>query len=73
MSTKIHNDGGPAFPIAFDAVKNGMTLHQWFAGMAMQGLYATGIKDDLNEATIADCALNMADEMIAAYEKRDRK
>jgi hypothetical protein len=38
------NDGGPAFPQAIDdmgtlrARTPGMTLRQWYAGMAMQGI-----------------------------------
>ena len=45
MSEKI-DDGGPAFPLTEDAVnfKNkdfpmqGMSLRDWFAGMALQGI-----------------------------------
>lgn len=40
------DDGGPAFPFAEAttdfSVSPGMTLRDWFAGMAMQGLLASG-------------------------------
>jgi len=49
MST---NDGGPAFPVpmlpgeSWDSEKygnpNGMSMRDWFAGMALQGLLASG-------------------------------
>ncbi len=33
-------DGGPAFPIIHSGIvqREGMTLRDWFAGMALQGL-----------------------------------
>ena len=38
-------DGGPAFPIWTQDMpihgSPGMTLHDWFAGMALQGILAT--------------------------------
>jgi hypothetical protein len=43
MSDKV-DDGGPAFPFAvqrdFHAAETGMTLRDWFAGRALQGLIA---------------------------------
>lgn len=39
MTDKI-NDGGPAFPMPYTTADNGppgMSLRDWFAGMAMQG------------------------------------
>lgn len=42
MNTK-HEDGGPAFPTVSASVHlphHGMTLRDWFAGMALQGLLA---------------------------------
>ena len=32
------DDGGPAFPSHPDSAYAGMTLRDWFAGMALQGL-----------------------------------
>lgn len=46
----------------------GMTLHQWFAGMALQGKLAEGSPFVMGD--LADECLNMADAMIAAYEER---
>jgi hypothetical protein len=38
------NDGGPAFPLATSSASNesvnGMSLRDWFAGMALQGMLA---------------------------------
>jgi hypothetical protein len=38
------NDGGPAFPKTghpHDQIQDGMSLRQWFAGIAMQGILAS--------------------------------
>ena len=35
------NDGGPAFPAPEGSLYAGMTLRQWYAGMALQGLLAS--------------------------------
>lgn len=71
--------GGPAFPIADPFVakcpsneqealrlRNGMSLRDWFAGKAMQGLLASDV-----EATLAEFAsrsYQVADEMLKARE-----
>ena len=66
MSTS--NDGGPAFPLAKFADmegRRGMTLRQWYAGMALQGLlehYAT--ISDLTLDQFASDAFLYADAMI---------
>ena len=74
------NTGGPAFPTNADNVQStdGMTLRDWFAGMAMQGLaanagngfneaYSSGhIGEVLSGATRLSYAL--ADEMLKARE-----
>lgn len=40
------NDGGPAFPRAaippYNSSANGMSLRDWFAGQALQGILAGG-------------------------------
>jgi hypothetical protein len=36
------DDGGPAFPVRMAYYSTGMTLRDWFAGMALQGLLASG-------------------------------
>ena len=66
------NTGGPAFPVPDidgSAVCEGMTLRDYFAAKAMQGLLAT----DLNCApeyvqAIADSCYVMADAMLKARE-----
>ena len=86
------NDGGPAFPInsaqldesgAYTVLKPGMSLRDWFAGMAMQALLAsTGHdtqsiallvtateQDQAVDETLAGRAYDFADAMLAAREK----
>lgn len=66
-------DGGPAFPLPNtqqhgDAVlfygKPGMSLRDWFAGMALQGLLAN-MNNALHDSWARD-AYNMADAMLKA-------
>lgn len=78
MRNKI-NDGGPAFPVstgmgplAANFVSSGMTLREWFAGMAMQGWLSSDTpgRDHLDytaEAIERDAKLAyaIADAMIA--------
>ncbi len=68
------NDGGPAFPSPDTRGYNGvpgMTLRDWFAGMAANGSveYANFHKTD-NVKTAADYAYKIADAMLV---KRERK
>lgn len=95
MSKQI-NDGGPAWPtpnhgsswtdpdgmITFACPgKDGMSIRDWLAGMAMQGMIGNsdywrqrmyaGIdkpKRDMNEEEIAQCAMAMADAMLRERE-----
>lgn len=72
-------DGGPAFPIK--AVQR-MSLRDWFAGMALNGLLASGIDKCVHEtvarggdearAMSAFCAtcFDWADAMLDAREAR---
>lgn len=72
------HDGGPAFPQMqccdeegriSPVVIDGMSLRDWFAGLAMQGLIASndpGAGDRLDE--IPQYAYGIADAMIAARE-----
>ena len=44
--SQSHDDGGPAFPLAGSSdysypPQDGMTLRDWFAGMAVQGMLAS--------------------------------
>lgn len=78
-------DGGPAFPTLtrllageghiggsndFDAeVSGGMTLRQWYAGMALQGMMSN---PDFSKDTYKDSAtqaFEMADAMLAYLER----
>lgn len=69
MSAEI-NDGGPAFPMSYHPEGNsadhqGMTLRDWFAGMALAGLLANPhVGGDVGAA--ARGAYMHADAMIAA-------
>lgn len=73
MTTK--DTSGPAFPVAFkwdDEQFNGMTLRDWFAGKAMQGLLAqsqgTAIASPVETAAVY--AYAMADAMLAERNKQ---
>jgi hypothetical protein len=67
-----NKDGGPAFPSVGEGFGNpsysapGMTLRDWFAGQALQGLLAsTKTSDGL---AIAKDAYILADAMLEARE-----
>jgi len=69
------NDGGPAFPIHPGAAMDGqlvrdtqgMTLRDYFAAKAMQGLLAAWGEHDVTEfSEIASDAYRLADAMLAA-------
>lgn len=76
---------GPAFPMMRDQsheerfiIEPGMTLRQWYAGLAMQGLIARGaltctldgFSRPFNEKEVTDQAFAMADAMIAEGSKQ---
>lgn len=82
------NDGGPAFPkngfrVTPDGktyretieYQRGMSLRDWFAGMALIGVLASrdergrGGFSELSEEKTAVFALKQADAMLAAREK----
>lgn len=77
------NDGGPAFPIPYATDMDGyvyapradgMSLRDWFAGMALQGILAS-FPPDANFATqaakdaLAADSYDLADAMIAERKK----
>lgn len=80
MSTQRNNNGGHAFPTLFIDPEHGsgyagMTLRDWFAGMALQGLmanpnvqYATHSSEAIS-ALDAQTAYQTADAMIEARKK----
>ena len=70
MSNK--ETGGPAFPTvgAGAGDETGMTLRDYFAAKAMQGMLAacTGWSEAQQER-LAKCSYSMADEMLKAREQ----
>ena len=50
---------------------SGMTLHQHYAGLAMQELIALHGRDERRNDIVAE-ALSWADSMIAAYAEREK-
>jgi hypothetical protein len=63
-------DGGPAFPVpahAFQDGRMGMSLRDYFASLAMQGVLASDIDAPLDKLVAA--AYEMADAMLAEREK----
>ena len=79
-----NNTGGPAFPVPMgwdshgnwvhDGQDSGMTLRDWFAGMAMQGLLAGMLADGAyfergtDDVTVAKLAYIQADTMLKERE-----
>lgn len=67
MSTE--KDGGPAFPVPeigpyqSPAAMKGMTLRQWLAGLAMQGLVSSG-NVPVDKRAVARVAFEYADAML---------
>jgi hypothetical protein len=74
MTTK--DNGGPAFPVPmfsighakYQSEQQGMTLHDWYAGMAMQGIIACPTTEGDHDA-LAKWSHEMADAMMAARKK----
>ena len=68
------NTGGPAFPAGerFEGVDGwqtepGMTLRDYFAAKAMQGIFASGnLPDSVSDEEIAAAVYKTADAMIKA-------
>ena len=71
------NDGGPAFPLIsedYEAIRHiGMSLRDYFAAAALQGLLASSsVGDALAEPDYAKAAYIQADAMLAEREKEAR-
>ena len=68
------NDGGPAFPVGSGDMRDpvGMTLRDYFASKAMQGLLAQSLGTALESDPIlgAQYAYRVADAMLAARNAR---
>lgn len=71
------NDGGPIFPCSDNYIEHGfvdspgMSLLDWFAGMALQGLLAGRI--EVGTLSVSERAFIIADAMIAERERRMAK
>ena len=61
--------GGPAFPSVFDHDR-GMSLRDYFASKAMEGIYASNTEHDHEDAhifdAVAEAAYKQADAMLKA-------
>lgn len=75
MSEQIH-DGGPAFPVSTSDPRighqdgystwqfPGLSVRDYFAAKAMQGICASGAIDRMSIEDIASCASAVADAML---------
>lgn len=61
--TKKVDDGGPAFP--GDRWQKGMSLRDWYAGMALQGIVGSPHLFHYDETIFVEIAYKSADAMIA--------
>jgi hypothetical protein len=66
------NTGGPAFPIVIEHEKyvhaEGMTLRDYFAAKALQGMLAENGGGAVRNETLAEFAYDIADAMLKARE-----
>ena len=67
-----HDDGGPAFPVAFHSGQplKGMTLEDWFAGMAQMGILANPAVENADPESVSRWSYDHAAAMVAEREKR---
>ncbi len=68
MSQPI-NDGGPAFPVPSLAVDSGMTLRDYFAAAALQGILARGQSLSSKKDEVLE-AFKYSDAMLKAREAK---
>ena len=76
-------DGGPAFPsktltgastALHDIYHPGMSLRDWFAGMALSGIMISAPDDsELLDDDIAKWAYDIAEAMLAEKEQREKE
>lgn len=78
MSTQRNNNGGHAFPTLFIDPEHGsgypgMSLRDWFAGMALQGMIAnvntSPVRTKLGCGYLAKNAFQFADAMLEERKK----
>jgi hypothetical protein len=66
-----NNTGGPAFPLMFThaTTQYGMTLRDYFAAKAIQGMFASGnLPKSVQDDELASVAYEFADAMLKARE-----
>ena len=68
------NDDGRVFPIQ-GTCEYGMTLRQWYAGMAVMGMWIDPDEESESIIRIVSLSFKLADTMLAfeAHEKRGTK
>ena len=84
MTDEKKTDGGPAYPIdcgAHGECIHGLTVRDWFDGMALQGTCANsqiakdfadkGIPDSITSRLIAQISLEISDAMLAERNKKE--
>ena len=63
----ITETGGPAFPTPLFESDEGMTLRDYFAAKAMQGVLASGnLPKFTPDLDVAECSYRLADAMLKA-------
>ena len=72
----MKHDEKPAFPpnagwIDNDVQGRGMTLREYYAGLAMQGYIAHGDTNIYQDGSIARRAVDQADTLIAILQRED--
>jgi len=80
VNTEKINDGGPAFPVILSSenarderispiVSEGLTIRDWFAGMALQGFTANEQTcSEISNVETARLCYEVADAMLKARE-----
>lgn len=76
MNNPFEAGGGTAFPLVYDdetkgtrEIHSGMTLRDWFAGMAMQGLLADRSWEAITINQVAGFAYTLADALLKERSK----
>jgi hypothetical protein len=75
MNNPFEEGGGTAFPLVYDdeikltkEIHSGMTMRDWFAGKAMQGMLAAA--ENYQTIQLADYAYSVADAMLKERSKQ---
>lgn len=76
MKTQNETDGGPAFPVSVgmgplsaNFASPGMSLRDWFAGMALQGIMAASQGSWIDIKEFATLSFRLADAMLKERQK----